>query len=142
MGNSDTSPRTIPVAVAVIWREDLLLICRRKPDATLGGFWEFPGGKMLPGESAEQCAVRETFEELEIQIQADHSLEPLKYTYPHAVVHITPVVCRYLSGQPRSIGCSEFRWILPVELFKYPFPPANAPLLDYLTKQDRLHLRG
>jgi mutator protein MutT len=132
----------VRVAVAVVRRQNLLLICRRKPDTVLADFWEFPGGKILPGESAERCAVREVFEELGIQIESNYSLEPSSHSYPHGLVHLTPVVCTYLSGQPRPIGCSEFRWILPAELSGYRFPPANASLLEYLVKQDLLHQSG
>lgn len=142
MDNSTTSPGMVRVAIAVIRKQNHLLICRRKPDTVLADFWEFPGGKMLPGESADQCAVRETWEELGVQIQPNYSLDPLQHTYPHAVVHLTPVICTYVSGQPRAIGCSEFRWILPTELREYPFPPANAALLKYLTEHEWLHPKG
>ncbi len=136
----DGTPKTVLVAIGVVVDADgaRLLICRRQPDAVLAGLWEFPGGKIEPGESPADAAVREVREELGIEVASTGALEPITHAYAHAIVTLTPILCRHLSGEPQAIGCAEWRWVLPTELADFAFPEANAPLLAWLvTHLDR-----
>lgn len=123
---------TIQVAVGIIFHEGLLLISKRKEDVHLGGFWEFPGGKRLPNENLEACLRREIWEELELKVEVQGKLNSFTYQYAIGMISLHAYHCRIKEGSPKSIACSEFRWVLPSELDRFPFPPANAPLLDQL----------
>jgi mutator protein MutT len=122
----------IDVAIGLVWKDGRVLIARRPGGVHLGGLWEFPGGKLEPGETPEACLLRELQEELGIEAEVTGRREVIKFTYPERTVHLHPIDCRWLSGEPHPAGCEEPRWVLPAELSGYEFPPANAPLLASL----------
>ena len=124
--------KCINVDIAVVLRGDRVLICRRRDDAPLGGFWEFPGGKREPGESAEACVVREVREEVGIEVRHCHSIVIIEHEYPDVRVRLHPHVCAHVAGEARAIGCQEVRWVEPATLREYRFPPANDVLIERL----------
>ncbi len=126
------SGKIVSVAIAVIRRERLFLICRRKSDAVLANFWEFPGGKIETGETPEACAVREAAEEIDLHIRPIEKLSPITHIYDHATILLTPVVCDYVSGDATPIGCAELKWVRIHQLTEHAFPPANATLINDL----------
>lgn len=136
MASSDRSQQgsgnVVEVAIAIIRRGSELLICQRKADAVLGGYWEFPGGKIDPHELPPAAAEREALEELDVIVRATETLAPITHAYDHAIIRLTPILCDYLSGDPKPLGCATFRWVPVSALSDYPFPPANAPLLKEL----------
>lgn len=117
------------VAIGIVFDGRCVLIARRPERVVLGGYWEFPGGKLEAGETPEAAVVREVLEELGVTVEPVRRLPVIIHAYPHAVVELMPIVCRHIGGEPAAIGCVEFRWILPSELTCYEFPPANAELL-------------
>lgn len=128
------SPRAVAVRVAVglVWKDGCLLIQRRPPGVHLGGFWEFPGGKLLPGEAPEQAAVREVAEETGMVVQVEAAVPDIHYRYPDRQVALVPFVCRYLSGVPTPAAALRLRWVPPETVSRYRFPPANRELLTAL----------
>ena len=129
-----SSASVIDVALALVWRQGCLLITQRKADTHLGGLWEFPGGKCNPGEPPEQCAVREALEEVGVACEALGVLPPIEHEYSERTVRLFPVECRYVGGPPRPIQVTRWAWVRPGDLQQYPFPPANAPLLEDLRR--------
>lgn len=127
-----SSSSVVEVAIALVWRAGCLLITRRRQESHLGGLWEFPGGKRLPGERLEECAEREVLEEVGVACQAERLRAPIEFAYPERTVRLHPVDCAYLGGGPRPIHVAEWAWVRPVDLSRYTFPPANAPLLSEL----------
>jgi mutator protein MutT len=125
----------IDVDIAVVIRDDKVLICRRRDDAPLGGFWEFPGGKREPGESAAACVVREVLEETGIDVRPTRSLDVTEHEYPDVRVRLHPHVCEHVTGEARAIGCADVRWIEPASLREYRFPPANDGLIERLMSE-------
>lgn len=121
--------RVIDVSAGLIFRDGTLLITQRHANDHLGGLWEFPGGKREPGESFEQCLVRELEEELGIRVEVGAELEDLTHAYPEKRVRLKFFKCRLLSGEPRPLGCSQLRWVAPAELERFDFPEADARLL-------------
>ena len=123
--------KQVDVAIAVVFdgAHDKLLVCRRKADAVLGGYWEFPGGKWEPGETAAQCAVREVREETGLDVRVLHALPPIDHEYPHAHVRLHPLVCELTGGQLQLLAVAEARWIAPMQVGSYRFPAANGPLV-------------
>jgi mutator protein MutT len=120
----------LEVAVAVVFRDSRVLIARRKPGGLLGGCWEFPGGKQEPGESLDDCVRRELKEELAISVQPVISLTPVTHQYPDRHVTLHAFLCMLDAGEPIPIACDEIRWVSPLELQDYAFPPANQPLIE------------
>ena len=119
------------------WR---LLIARRPADSVFAGYWELPGGKREPGESLEQCLMREFREELALSVTVTDALPAVDHTYDHGRVRLCPFFCRQRAADqaPQALAVAEWRWIRPDELAGYTFPPANAPLIRHIEHALRL----
>jgi len=128
----------IDVSAALIFRGRKLLVTRRHAEAHLGGLWEFPGGKREPGESFEQCLVREILEELGATIAVGELFESVTHAYPDKTVRLEFFVCRLIQGEPQPLGCDALRWISQSELGNYEFPAADARLLEKLQNAPEL----
>ncbi|ELP54854.1 8-oxo-dGTP diphosphatase MutT [Microcystis aeruginosa NIES-298] len=121
------------IGVAVIRDDrDLILIDRRLAKGLLGGFWEFPGGKIEGNETVQECIKREILEEIGIDIAVDSHLITIDHTYSHFRVNLQVYNCRYLRGQARAIECEEIRWVTIQELDNYTFPAANQEIIRAL----------
>ncbi|MBF2065775.1 MAG: 8-oxo-dGTP diphosphatase MutT [Calothrix sp. C42_A2020_038] len=121
------------IGVAIIWNETgQILIDRRRPIGAMGGLWEFPGGKMEPGETITECIQREIKEELGINIEVGELLITIDHTYAHLQVTLTVHHCKYVSGVPRPIECDEIRWVNLDELEQFEFPQANIQIISAL----------
>lgn len=121
------------IGVAVIWNEQgQVLIDRRRPEGLLGGLWEFPGGKVEPGETIEACIRREIQEELGIEIEVGDRLITIDHAYTHFRVTLNTYHCRHLSGDPQPLACDEVRWVEVSELEQFPFPKANLQIIAAL----------
>lgn len=120
----------INAAIAVVARNGKILVCQRKHDDYLGGYWEFPGGKCEDGETLEQCLSRELLEEVNIEASIIAQLTPIDHEYPHAHVRLHPFLCRHQSREPQLLECQAALWIDPRDLPKYQFPPANEKLIE------------
>ena len=131
-GPDSLTPVEVAIGMLVEWRQgrQMILITRRPSNGVLGGYWEFPGGKVEPGESVERCLVREFGEELGIQISVTGRLPLVEYQYKHGRIRLVPFFCRREGeGEPRSLEVAEYRWVEPQELHTFSFPPANEALL-------------
>jgi 8-oxo-dGTP diphosphatase len=121
-------------AAALVDVDGRVLIAKRPFGKSFGGLWEFPGGKLEPGETPEACLVRELFEELSITVKAD-CLAPFVFaSHPYAEAHlIMPLfLCRRWEGTVRALEHEALAWVRPHALFDYPMPPADAPLCAHL----------
>ena len=128
---------SIEVAIALVWRDARLLLTRRPPGTHLGGLWEFPGGKLEPGETPEACAERETFEETRLVVRAEGRREAIRHDYPERSVTLHPVDCAWISGEPEAREVSAFAWVAPAELSGYELPAANRELVRRLVEGRR-----
>ncbi len=124
----------LQVAAAVIEHRGRYLITCREAGVHLAGYWEFPGGKREAGETFEACARREVFEEVGIEITAPRPLTITHYEYPDKSVELHFFTCSLSQGDPRPLGCVDFRWVKPEELAEYSFPPADGPVVAHLMK--------
>jgi A/G-specific adenine glycosylase len=121
------------IGVAVVWDEqNQILIDRRPQQGLLGGLWEFPGGKVEPGESVAACIRRELQEELAIEVEVGAHLITLDHAYTHFKVTLHVYHCRHLSGEPQPLACDEIRWVTVDALERYPFPTANVKIIQAL----------
>ena len=117
---------------ALIFRDGKILITQRHTSAHLGGLWEFPGGKCEPGETFEQCLVREIQEELGIEIEVGQLLEEISHAYAEKTVRLKFFICKFISGIPQPLDCAAFKWIEKAEMAEFEFPAADARLLEKL----------
>jgi len=122
----------IEVSAGLVFRDGLLLIAQRRPQDHLGGLWEFPGGKLEPGESAEDCLRRELMEELGIEVEIKELLETIAYDYPGKRVLLKFFRCLWRRHEPRVVGCHNFAWVGRDQLANYSFPAADKQLLEKL----------
>ncbi|MHB8899346.1 MAG: (deoxy)nucleoside triphosphate pyrophosphohydrolase [Thermoguttaceae bacterium] len=122
--------RPTEIAVAVVRRHDAVLAGPRPRGAPLAGFWEFPGGKIDPGESPGEAAVRECREETGIAIRLVRPLAVVEHRYGHGSVRL-----HFFDASPTEVGSSPrapFRWIQVAQLRASEFLPANAVIIEVL----------
>ena len=124
--------KQIEVSAALIFRDGKLLITQRHAKAHLGGLWEFPGGKREPGETAEECLVREIREELGVAISVGELFEEISHDYPDKSVRLKFFICKLISGEPQPLDCAAAKWVTKAELADFEFPAADAQLLEKL----------
>jgi A/G-specific adenine glycosylase len=131
------------IGVAVIWNEEgLVLIDKRKADGLLGGLWEFPGGKVEPGETVEACIQREIQEELGIEIEVRDRVITIDHAYSHFKVTLNVFNCGLIRGEPSAIECDEVRWVTLEEIEQFPFPKANEKIIDAIKICHKVKARG
>ena len=116
----------IALAIIVDSTRSRTLIAQRPPESHLGSYWEFPGGKIEPGETAAECAVREAKEETDLAVTIIEPWEPVTYEYPERVVTLHSFLCE---GDPIEARYGRCLWVHIKDLHEYGFPPANVPLL-------------
>jgi 8-oxo-dGTP diphosphatase len=123
----------IDVVAGVIRRADgRLLISQRLAEDTLGGYWEFPGGKVDPGEELKAALQRELREELGIETEIGAEIHQIIHAYPDRDVRLYFFDARIVSGEPQKLEVADFRWVSHDELMDYQFPAADLPLLEQL----------
>jgi 8-oxo-dGTP diphosphatase len=125
------SPKKIGVGI-VCNKQGKVLIDRRRAKGEMGGLWEFPGGKVEPRETIEDCIKRELKEELGIEVSVGECLITIEHQYPELQVILFVHYCQYLGGIPQAIECEEVRWVNIGELDKYVFPDANYEIITLL----------
>ncbi len=124
------------IGVAVIWNhQGEILIDRRRQKGVMGGLWEFPGGKMEPGETLFECIKREIYEELGIKIEVGEHLITVDHTYTHLHVTLTVHHCHHIAGVPQPLECDEVRWVSLDQLEQFAFPEANIQIIEALKQK-------
>jgi len=123
----------ISVVCAIIEDEaGRFLLAKRREGKCLGGFWEFPGGKLEEGESIEAALTRELQEELLIQAEVFQILESVEYHYEKSSICLIPCRTRILSGIPTALEHSEIGWFSVHEIDRSSLAPADVPILAML----------
>jgi 8-oxo-dGTP diphosphatase len=127
-------PLLLVAAAALVEVDGRVLICQRPEGKQLAGLWEFPGGKLEPGETPEQCLIRELNEELGIEVK-EACLAPFVFaSHSYEAMHLLmPLyLCRRWEGMVERREHAALAWVEPMKLASYPMPPADAPLVAYL----------
>jgi 8-oxo-dGTP diphosphatase len=126
----ETNPKPpLKVCAAVIVQNAKILISRRPLEKPQGGLWEFPGGKLNSGETAEQALVRELKEELDIQIEVVDPLITVQHRYAWGEVLIMAYLCHWTAGEIKHLEIIDHAWVAPAELYTYNFLEADKPIL-------------
>jgi 8-oxo-dGTP diphosphatase len=120
-----------PIAIAVVEHEGRFLIGQRPADVPLAGLWEFPGGKMQPGETPEAAAVRECCEETGLAVEPLFRYLGETHEYEHDRVELYFIACRLADGESGTPQ-PPFIWISREDLSHYEFPAGNWRLLELL----------
>jgi A/G-specific adenine glycosylase len=129
------------VAAGVIWQGEpfqaQVLIAQRPQEGMLGGLWEFPGGKLEPGDTdLRACLRREIREELGIDIRVDGQVTTVKHAFTHFRITLHAFHARLLDhGSPQAIGCADWRWVWLHELEEFPFPVTDQKIIRALERQ-------
>ena len=127
-------PLILVSAVALVDADGRILLAQRPAHKSMGGLWEFPGGKIEAGESPEAALIRELQEELDINT-SESCLAPLSFaSYAYDDFHLLMMlfVCRRWHGQPRPVEGGTLKWVKPNQLRDNPMPPADIPLIPVL----------
>ncbi|MHA1569888.1 MAG: (deoxy)nucleoside triphosphate pyrophosphohydrolase [Alphaproteobacteria bacterium] len=128
------TPLVLVVAAALVDLDGRVLIARRPEGKPMAGLWEFPGGKLAPGETPEAALIRELAEELGIDV-AESCLAPFAFaSHAHDDGHLLmPLyLCRQWKGRVHPREGQELAWVRPVRLGDYAMPPADLPLTAML----------
>lgn len=127
-------PVVLVAAVALVDVDGRVLLAQRPEGKKMAGLWEFPGGKVEPGETPEQALIRELREELAIDT-ARSCLAPLAFAshgYDDFHLLMPLFACRVWRGQPQAREHTKLAWVRPERLGDYPMPPADLPLIPML----------
>ena len=131
---SDTKKLVLVVACALVDADNRVLLAQRPEGKSLAGLWEFPGGKVEPGETPELALVRELKEELGIDTKVS-CLAPLTFaSHAYDSFHLLMPLyaCRRGQGTPRPREGQQLAWVRASDLARYPMPPADLPLVPIL----------
>jgi 8-oxo-dGTP diphosphatase len=124
----------IQVTAAIITDTGKILIAKRKSTARLPNLWEFPGGKMEPGESAEQCLKRELYEEFEIHVRIGQCVGANIHAYDFGTIELIAFKASLVGGKFKLHDHAEIRWVQPNDLDHFTFTPADSPFVDMLRR--------
>jgi 8-oxo-dGTP diphosphatase len=127
-------PLLLVAACALVDADGRVLLAQRPEGKSMAGLWEFPGGKVEPGETPEDTLIRELAEELGIEVKLP-CLAPLSFaSHSYEKMHLLmPLyVCRRWEGTPRPLEGQKLAWVEPKKLRTYPMPPADEPLIPAL----------
>lgn len=119
----------IEVVGAVIVRDGMVLCALRGADGELPLKWEFPGGKVEPGESPRDALQREIVEELGCRVAVGDQVERTTYAYEFATITLTTFYCELLAGEPQPTEHAEVRWVSPALLEALDWAPADIPAI-------------
>lgn len=127
-------PLLLVAACALVDSDRRVLLAQRPEGKAMAGLWEFPGGKVEPGETPERALIRELREELAIDVTAA-CLAPFTFAshaYDDFHLFMPLYLCRRWIGTPRAVEHQALRWVRPRDLRQYEMPPADLPLVAML----------
>jgi 8-oxo-dGTP diphosphatase len=129
-----TAPRVRKLVVAglIIGDDGRVLITQRRADQALGLQWEFPGGKVEPGEAPVAALERELREELGVGVTLARVWDVLFHAYPEFDLVMLVYPCRIVEGTPRAVEVADLAWVAPRDLARWDILPADRPLVERL----------
>jgi 8-oxo-dGTP diphosphatase len=128
--------RSALVVAAVIERGGMVLVTLRRPKGERASLWEFPGGKVEPGEGERAALARELKEELGVRVQIGEEVARVEHIYPDLQVELALYRCAlHEKEEPRALQCEEVRWIPKRELPGLQFCEADVPVLVKLAEE-------
>ncbi len=122
----------IEVVCGIIYKEGKVLICRRAPHKTLSGYWEFPGGKIEPGERGEQSLKRELLEELGMEVEVKGYFMENIHDYGSFSIKLFAYKCEFRNASFVMLDHDDYKWIYPMELKEFKLAPADISIAQIL----------
>jgi A/G-specific adenine glycosylase len=126
------------IAVGIIWKEDKILIGRRRQDQMLGGLWAFPGGKQRPGESLMETVRRQVAAETGLQVRVDYPYCTVQHGYTHFKITLTAFRCAWIQGEAQPLTTDALHWVCLPELDAYPLPRVNLKVIEAVCDYERM----
>jgi 8-oxo-dGTP diphosphatase len=123
------------VVAGLIVGDGQCLITQRRADQALPLQWEFPGGKVEPGEAPVAALVRELREEIGVEVAVGRIWDVLFHAYPDFDLVMLVYACRVVGGEPRAVEVADLRWLPPAELPAWDILPADRPLVQRLVAE-------
>ncbi|QCR21923.1 (deoxy)nucleoside triphosphate pyrophosphohydrolase [Pontibacter sp. SGAir0037] len=120
----------VKVTCAIIEQHERVLVTQRGQAKDQAYLWEFPGGKIEPGESEEACLIREIKEELNLEISPLERLTPVEHAYADKVILLIPYICKYVKGAVQLLEHCSYQWSELSSLPSYDWCEADKPVLD------------
>ena len=120
----------IPVAAAILFSGEKILIAKRASHKHLAGYWEFPGGKIENDETPEACICRELKEELNIQVTVNNFLADNEHDFGTFKILLKAYICTFLDGDFSLTDHDEIKWVDAGELNSFNLAPADIPLVQ------------
>lgn len=128
---------TIRVVCGIIFKEDKILLCRRKAEKSFGGYWEFPGGKVEPNELESDALVRELKEELSMKVEINKHFKTIIHQYESVQIELIAYGCKFIQADFILIDHDEIQWVKNTELLSFNLAPADVPIAKALIAQVR-----
>ncbi|MGJ1436102.1 (deoxy)nucleoside triphosphate pyrophosphohydrolase [Sphingobacterium siyangense] len=125
----------ITVVCGIIFKDDLVLICRRKPEKSLGGYWEFPGGKVEDGESNEESLLRELIEELNLKVKIKQHFFDTVHQYDNGAIELISFICETENIASESTDHDQLEWVKISDLLNWKLAPADIPIAKELIEK-------
>ncbi|OFO33128.1 DNA mismatch repair protein MutT [Corynebacterium sp. HMSC075D04] len=127
--------KTIEVVGAVIIQDGRIFAAKRGKGKSMAGFWEFPGGKIEPGESPQAALARELKEELRIEAEVGEFVVTTRHDTGDVVVELSTYICELVSGTPILTDHEEVRWVAANKLSDLTWAPADIPTVELLAER-------
>lgn len=125
----------VDVVAALVVENGKFMICQRPAHKARGLLWEFVGGKVEQGETREQALVRECREELGVIVAPGEIYMEVDHVYPDITIHLTLFRAAIVSGRPQKLEHADIRFILPSDIPRYAFCPADGAILERIVLQ-------
>lgn len=124
--------KPIKVVCGVIWKEDKIFIARKKPEKSLGGYWEFPGGKIESGENPKHALERELKEELGMDVIVEGLIGQNIHFYNEIAIELIAYKCNFIEATFQLTDHDEYKFVLQSELDKFNIAPADLFILKLI----------
>ena len=127
----------IKVVCGIIFNDNKVFICRRKPEKSLGGYWEFPGGKIEQGEKYEVSLSRELIEELGMKVEVKEYFKTNIHAYEKFTIELIAYKCIFFDATFQLTDHDSFEWVLVKDLVNWNLAPADIPIAKELIINDK-----
>ncbi len=119
---------TIKVVCGIIFKEDKIFLCRRNANKSLAGYWEFPGGKIEPGEAEKDALSRELYEELGMKVNVLQYYKTVVHPYEKFTIELIAYICQFQEANYKLTDHDKYEWVYKEDLTKWNLAPADIPL--------------
>ena len=128
---------TVKVVCGIIFNDNKVFICRRMPKKSLGGYWEFPGGKIEQGESNEASLTRELIEELGMSLEVKDYFKTNLHDYGKFIIELIAYKCNFIDANFRLTDHDKYEWVNVKDLSNWNLAPADIPIAKELIIDDK-----